>query len=239
MPTTNPDREPIPACPRCHASHVVRNGKTHSGSPNFLCRGCHRRFVADPKKGPISEDRKELIRRLLRERLALRAIARAVGVSRTWLQNFVNQLYREETPWDPGPLKKKTGKLILEADEMWSYVASTSATRGGSGWPWTHETRTGRRDGRRATAPNTTAPNACGTPCRPSTRRGPVVFSDFWAAYATVVPEGPVTSCCRQGGRDDQPRRAVLAARCASAARRFVRKTLSFSKCDSNHIGAL
>jgi insertion element IS1 protein InsB len=75
--------DPKPPCPRCGATHVVRNGKTQSGSPNFLCRGCCRRFVAEPKKGPISEEYKQLIRRLLLERLSIRAIARETGVSRT------------------------------------------------------------------------------------------------------------------------------------------------------------
>jgi predicted CXXCH cytochrome family protein len=106
MATTTPAIEPIPPCPRCHATHVVRNGKTQAGSPNFLCRGCHRRFVVGPKKGPVSPERRELVRRLLLERLSLRAIARAAGVSRTWLQGFVNDLYREQTPREPGPLKK-------------------------------------------------------------------------------------------------------------------------------------
>ena len=54
----------------------------------------------------MSDDRKALVRRLLRERMSLRGIARATGLSRSWLQNFVNALYREETPHDPGPLKK-------------------------------------------------------------------------------------------------------------------------------------
>jgi insertion element IS1 protein InsB len=106
MPPTTPTAEPIPACPRCHAAHVVRNGKTKAGSPNFLCRGCNRRFVARPKRHPITEERRDLVRRLLLERLSLRAIARAARVSRTWLQGFVNDLYREQTPWEPGPLKK-------------------------------------------------------------------------------------------------------------------------------------
>ena len=106
MDTTTPAPGPIPPCPRCHAAHVVRNGTLRSGSPDFLCRGCGRRFVAAPKKGPVPDERKELIRRLLLERLSLRAIARAAGVSRSWLQNFVNALYRDETPWEPGPLKK-------------------------------------------------------------------------------------------------------------------------------------
>jgi transposase-like protein len=100
------DAPPIPPCPRCHATHVVRNGRTQAGSSNFLCRGCGRRFVPDRKKGPVPEERRELVRRLLRERLSLRAVARAAGVSRSWLQTFVNDLYRDETPWGPGPLKK-------------------------------------------------------------------------------------------------------------------------------------
>src|SRR3954447_20658902 len=106
MPNTTPTPEPIPACPRCHAAHVVRNGQTKAGSPNFLCRGCNRRFVSRPKRAPITEERRELVRRLLRERLSPRAIARAAGVSRTWLQGFVNGLYRDATPWEPGPLKE-------------------------------------------------------------------------------------------------------------------------------------
>jgi transposase-like protein len=97
---------PLPPCPRCGATHVVRNGRTQSGSPNLLCRGCGRCFVAEPKKRPVPEERKALVRRLLLERLSLRGIARAAGVSRSWLQRFVNALYREETAWEPGPLKK-------------------------------------------------------------------------------------------------------------------------------------
>ena len=100
------DAAPIPPCPRCHAAHIVRNGRLRSGAQNYLCRGCGRRFVAEPRKGPVPDGTKALIRRLLRERMALRAIARAVGVSRSWLQRFVNRAYRDETPWEPGPLKK-------------------------------------------------------------------------------------------------------------------------------------
>ena len=54
----------------------------------------------------MSDERRELVRRLLRERMSLRGIARATGLSRSWLQRFVNALYREDTPHDPGPLKK-------------------------------------------------------------------------------------------------------------------------------------
>src|SRR4051812_23127524 len=103
MDTATPAPAPTPPCPRCLATHVVRNGRLRSGSPQLLCRGCGRRFVAAPRKGLVTEGRKALIRRLLLERLDLRAIARVAGVSRSWLQGFVNDLYREQTPWEPAP----------------------------------------------------------------------------------------------------------------------------------------
>jgi transposase-like protein len=90
--------------PRCHATHVVRNGRLRSGSPQLLGRGCGRRFVPDPKRQPVSDAEKDLIRRLLRERMGVRAIARATGRSRSWVQTFVNTVSRDETPWDPGLL---------------------------------------------------------------------------------------------------------------------------------------
>lgn len=103
---------------------MVRNGKSRCGAPNFLCRGRGRNFVTARRKGLVSEGREQLSR-LLTERLCLRAIARAVGVSRSWLQSFVNELYREETPWEPAPSPKKgPGAQILKADEMWSFAGS-------------------------------------------------------------------------------------------------------------------
>lgn len=65
--------------------------------------------MAEPRKGPVPDDRKDLIRRLLAERMSLRAIARVAGVSRSWLQTFVNAVY-DDTPWEPGPLKKSRAK---------------------------------------------------------------------------------------------------------------------------------
>ena len=107
MSTNPPDRPPVPPCPRCRGTHVVRNGPTHSGTPGFLCRACDRRFVEAPLKAPVSQEKKDLVLRLLGERMAIRAIARVTGLSRSWLQRFVNALYREKTPHEPGPLPKK------------------------------------------------------------------------------------------------------------------------------------
>src|SRR5947209_18031626 len=95
--------EPCPPCPRCPSAHVVRNGPSPGGTPTFRCRGCGRRFVAAPRKGPVSAERRELVKRLLGERLSLRAVARVTGLSRSWLQAVVNDLSAEPTPGAPGP----------------------------------------------------------------------------------------------------------------------------------------
>ena len=73
------------------------------GTCDFQGRGCDRRFVEAPRRCP-GQGRKDLGPG---ERMAIRAIARVTGLSRSWLQRFVNALYREQTPHEPGPLPKK------------------------------------------------------------------------------------------------------------------------------------
>ena len=89
---------------------MVRNGSNASGTPVFRCPGCHRRFVAAPKKGPVGESDRALVRRLLGERVGIRALARITGRSRSWVQGFVNELYRDRTPHDPGPPPKSRAR---------------------------------------------------------------------------------------------------------------------------------
>jgi transposase-like protein len=103
MDTSSDDR---PDCPGCGIGPVVRNGSNSAGTQCFRCNGCGRRFVAEPRRQPVSDERRALVERLLSERLSLRAIARVTGLSRSWLQRFVNALYQHRTPWEPGPLKK-------------------------------------------------------------------------------------------------------------------------------------
>ena len=62
--------------------------------------------MAAPRKGPVPEADRQAVERMLAERLSLRAIARITGRSRSWLQGFVNDLYRRRTPHAPGRLKK-------------------------------------------------------------------------------------------------------------------------------------
>ena len=80
-------------CPRCNSEEVVKNGSIHNGKKKFMCKDCGRQFIENPAKKPISEERKRLIDTLLLEKLPLAGIARVVGVSGQWLQDYVNKKY--------------------------------------------------------------------------------------------------------------------------------------------------
>jgi transposase-like protein len=81
----------MPACPICASAHTVKNGRIHNGKQRFKCHDCGRQFVEQPTKKVVDSATRELIDRLLLERLSLAGIARAVNVSEQWLQTYVNE----------------------------------------------------------------------------------------------------------------------------------------------------
>jgi transposase-like protein len=80
-------------CPRCHSRRIVKNGLIHNGNQNFKCKDCSRQFVQNPTKKVIGQETRDLIDKLLLERLSLAGIARVTGVSEQWLQTYVNAKY--------------------------------------------------------------------------------------------------------------------------------------------------
>jgi len=118
-------------CPKCNSEYLLKNGRTHSGKQNFKCRDCGRQFVMAPRHQPISEATKELIDRLLLEKISLAWIVRATGVSSRWLQYYVNKklgAVKKEVEVK----SKKKGKLTIHCDEMWSFVSSKDNKQ----WIW-------------------------------------------------------------------------------------------------------
>ena len=97
----------MPTCPDCNSIHVVKNGHIHNGKQNFLCRNCGREFIENPIQKRISQETKEMIDKLLLERISLAGIARVTGVSEAWLQNYVNRKYESVSQKIEAPLKKK------------------------------------------------------------------------------------------------------------------------------------
>ena len=81
------------SCPSCESKRIVKNGRIHNGKQNYRCRDCGRQFVQDSQNKLIAQVTKDLIDKLLLERLSLAGIARATGVSELWLQRYVNAKY--------------------------------------------------------------------------------------------------------------------------------------------------
>src|SRR2546429_8826724 len=75
-------------CPRCKSPKHKKNGHIHNGKQNHHCHDCRRQFVQCCEQYLIAEDKRRLIERLLLERLSLRGICRAVGVTLKWLLGF-------------------------------------------------------------------------------------------------------------------------------------------------------
>jgi len=75
------------------SAHTVKNGRIHNGKQRFKCQGCGRQFIEQPTKKVIDQITRDLVDRLLLERISLAGIARVVGVSEQWLQDYVNEKY--------------------------------------------------------------------------------------------------------------------------------------------------
>ena len=58
-------------CPKCGSLQTIKNGSTHNGKPKCQCNQCGRQFVLNPSQKTVSEEKKQLIDRLLLERISL------------------------------------------------------------------------------------------------------------------------------------------------------------------------
>ena len=105
--------------PTCRSSEIVKNGSLTNGKPGYKCRVGGRPLVESPQKSKISYETKELINKLLLERLPLAGIVRVTGVSKRWLPYYVNTQY-DQIPRKIVVSKTSPGRLTIEGDELWS-----------------------------------------------------------------------------------------------------------------------
>jgi len=220
-------------CPRCNSSEFVMNGNIHNGKQRYKCKECNRQFVENPQNAPISQEKKDLIDKLLLEKIPLAGIVRVVGVSERWLQNYVNQKY-EEIPQHVDVKKKEKMPLTIQCDEMWSFVGSKQNKQ----WIWLAidiETKeivgvyVGSRDKKGAKGLWDSLP--------PVYRQCAVCYTDFWEAYESIFPSKRHRAVGKETGKTN----CIERFNCTMRQRisRLVRKTLSFSKKVKNHIGAI
>ena len=96
-------------CPRCASTAIIKNGSIHTGAQKYRCKGCGRQFVQNPQPYRIKDETRALVDKLLLERLSLAAIARVAGVSKRWVQYYVNAKYAAQAQTVRVVAKKKVG----------------------------------------------------------------------------------------------------------------------------------
>jgi insertion element IS1 protein InsB len=220
-------------CPYCRSIHVVKNGSNAAGTPKFLCKECSRQFVEHPKNPRVSQEQKNLIDKLLLEKISLAGIARVVGVSERWLQNYVNDKYKTISK-DVKVSVKTRLRLIIECDELWSFVGNKKQKQ----WVWLAIDRASRemvgvhvgdRSAQGAQALWDSLPNIY--------RQCALSHTDFWEAYRSVFPADQHRAAGKESGQTNHIERFNNTLR--QRVSRLVRETLSFSKKLENHIGAI
>ncbi|MDD2725503.1 MAG: IS1 family transposase [Methylovulum sp.] len=221
-------------CPHCHASSLVKNGRhPKTDCQKYRCQTCGRQFVQNPKKQRVGLGQKSLIGRLLLERIPLAGIARVVGVSERWLQNYVNRLYARVPRRVEAKPNRRTA-LCLECDELWSFVGN----KGNKQWVWLaldRKTRAiiGVHVGDRSRA----GAQALWDSLPEAYRESAVCYTDYWEAYRLVFPEDRHVAAGKDSGFTNHIERFNNTLR--HRVSRLVRDSLAFSKKLANHIGAI
>jgi hypothetical protein len=122
-------------CPSCSSTLIKKNGHIHNGKQNYRCLKCTRQFALEPTQKVIDEKTKILIRRVLLERISLEGVCRAFEVSMPWLLEFIDGLIAELPENLNAEVVAEDDEIevvLLEADELWSYVGSKDNPQ----WLW-------------------------------------------------------------------------------------------------------
>jgi insertion element IS1 protein InsB len=186
----------------------------------------------------MAHAQRTLMEPLLRERISLRGICRAGGVSLTWLVHFMVERFAAcpdhfhvQLPVRPTTVVRR--QLEAEADEMWSFVE----TKANKQWLWIAMDATTRQiiafhvgDRRRDSAKELWAN------IPESYREQATLHTDHYEAYKGVMPAERHRAITKKARQTHHLERFNNTLR--QRVSRLVRETLSFSKKRANHIGA-
>ena len=170
--------------------------------------------------------KEEQVEKLSLERMSQRAIARITGVSRMTIAKLQKKI-SVPIAQTVTPLRSRP---TLELDELWSFVNN----KGQKVWIWIaleRETRriVGLAFGDRSSETCVELWNSLPA----DYRKRAVLYSDFWSAYAEVLPKKRHFAVGKESGETAHIERFnnTLRQRCPN----LVRKTLLFSKCEERH----
>ena len=227
------------ACPACGSTRFKKNGRTNNGKQKHQCKACPRQFVQYSEQHLISGETRALIERLLRERISLRGICRAVGVGLKWLLGFIVNCFEalpDHLHVQPITCTQDVmlQRLEVEADEMSSFVQKKANKR----WIWLamdaktrqviafHVGDRSRKSARRLWAK---IPQAY--------RQHATFYTDQYVVYEGVIPAAQHKAISKLARKTNHIERFNNTLR--QRVSRLVRETLSFSKKLANHIGAI
>jgi len=217
-----------------------KNGHIHcNGKQNNLCKECGRQFVTEFEQRIVSDDDRNLVKRMLAERVSLHGICRVIGVGMKWLMGFVETCYNEAPEDLHAHAPANASAVVLrclkaEADELLSFVGKKANKQ----WLWlaidanTSEAiayYVGDRSKDSATAFWNTLPSVY--------QSNATFFTDGYAAYKGVIPEDRHRIVTKASRLTNHVERLNCTLR--QRVSRLVRSALSFSKKIENHIGAI
>jgi insertion element IS1 protein InsB len=171
---------------------------------------------------------KPIILRAYQERISLRGLERIFDVARQsvsrWIVGHVKELPKLKDTLLPAEPED-----ILEYDEAWSFVLKKINKR----WLWTVMCRRTRQI--IAFVIGDRSEKSCHRLWNkvPLAYRTCISYSDFWNAYQKVLPPETHHAVGKESGQVAHMERWYGTLRQHQA--RYVRKTLSFSKCDAFH----
>ena len=216
-----------------------RNGHIHTGKQNHQCKACGHQFVLDAAPHVIAEEQRALVERLLREKISLHGICRAVGVSIRWLMRFLVTCFvalPDHLHVQPvaSPRDVLIGRLEVEADEMWSFVQQKANKQ----WGWIAMDKQTRQiiafhvgDRSHDSAKQLWAN-------LPAVYREQAMFyTAQYAVYSGVIPAAQHKAIMKHARKTNHIERFNNTLR--QRVSRLVRDTLAFSKKLANHIGAI
>jgi IS1 family transposase/transposase-like protein len=214
-------------CRSCGSDNIIKNGTNRCGNPQYHCNDCGVYRVLEPKQRHDDEEKAQVLR-AARERVSLRGLERIFNVCRQTVARWI-QTHLKCLPLIAQTLLDYEVGDVLEIDELWSFVRGKDHKR----WVWValcRRTRQivafhiGKRDEvaaqqleQRIPYPYTLCP----------------MYTDPYAAYRGILPEWLHWPKEKKSGATAHIERWNNTLRQRLA--RFVRKTLSFSKCDVMH----
>jgi len=219
--------------PSRRSEKIKKNGHIHNGRQNYQCRECKREFAGTPEKKNIYGGRKELIKKLLPERLSLRGICRAMNVSLAWPLMFFRQI-TDAVPEETGAVRPEKSGTAVETGEMRSSAGRKknkkrirpAADRSGGQTAGPHIGGRTRKD------PEKLRKSLPGV-----YRRCAVCHTGFWEAYEQVIPECRHRAGGKETGRTNRAERTDCTLRHRISGP--VRDSLSFPGIPDHHIRAI